>query len=297
MVHYSYSPEVDFTALEVLNVPRAGNANPAIKSPAPYWIWPLRLPLSARRAAYNFAGLAQPFCEGWRWIPASIAVGTFPFLISYATGAPGHQIVSALLLMMLCLPCAREDVWVKGVSVIALAYMAHCVVVIALAYADPQRVAPILPGAESYWQKQIQWIQTGADPEYKLSAWVPAHLMLLGAAFLFSYTSLGSILFYEGFFEVDLMNFYNAQLMAQSSNHALSLALGWHVWSWLRGLGYLFIAFEIISLSLRRMTGVSQAGRWRLSRFAVGLAFLLADGLVKVILLEPVREQMLFNLK
>lgn len=228
---------------------------------------------------------------------ASIAVGTLPVLISYATGAPGHQIISALLLMMLCLPCAREDDWAKGIGVMAVAYIAHCVLVIALAYADPHHVASILPGADAYWQKQIHWIQTGSDPEYKLSAWIPAHLSLLGAAFLFGYTSLGSILFYEGFFEVDLMNFYNAQLMAQSNNHALSLALGWHIWSWLRGLGYLFIAFEIISLSLRRMTGRSQAGRFRWQRLCVGLAFLIADGLVKVILLEPVREQMMFNLR
>jgi hypothetical protein len=200
--------------------------------------------------------------------------------------------------MMLCLPAAREEDWLKGIGLMALAYMAHCALVIALAYADPQGVAPLLPGADAYWQKQINWIQTGIDPEYKLSAWVPAHLALLGAAFLFSYTSLGGILFYEGFFEVDLMNFYNAQLMAQSNNHTLSLALGWHVWSWLRGLGYLFIAFEIISLSLRRMTGVTtRGGRGRWPRLTVGLAFLLADGLVKVILLEPVREQMMFNLK
>jgi hypothetical protein len=274
-----------------------GGPSPSMKTIAPYWIWPLRLPISARRATYNFAGLALPFCEGRRWMPASITIGALPFLISYVTGAPGHQAVSALLLMILCLPCALKDDWVKGVGIIALTYVAHCAVVIALAYADPGGAAVILPGAESYWQKQIHWIQTGTDPEYKLSAWVPAHLMLLGSAFIFSYTSLGSILFYEGFFEVDLMNFYNARLMSESSNHALSLALGWHVWSWLRGLGYLFIAFEIISFSLRRMTGFSDVRRLRLSRFMVGLAFLLADGLVKVILLEPVREQMMFNLK
>jgi hypothetical protein len=269
----------------------------AEKAGAPYWIWPLRLPAPARRATYNFAGLARPFCEGWRWAPASIIIGTLPFLVSYATGAPGHQAVSALLLMMLCLPSARDGDWVKGVSLIALTYVAHCVMVIALAYADPNGVAAVLPGAENYWRKQIHWIQTGTDPEYKLSAWVPAHLMLLGSAFIFSYTSLGGILFYEGFFEVDLMNFYNAQLMAQSSSHALSLALGWHVWSWLRGLGYLFIVFEVISFSLGRMTGVSRPMGLRMTRFGVGLAFLLADGLVKVILLEPVREQMMFNLK
>ncbi|HEY0377806.1 MAG TPA: hypothetical protein VGC87_12845 [Pyrinomonadaceae bacterium] len=284
--------------MEVLNVEHVRDRSaPAANVTAPYWIWPLRLPASARRATYDFAGLAQSFCEGRRWLPASIAAGTVPFLISYATRAPGHQLISALLLMMLCLACARRDDWRKGVCVLAAAYVAHCALVIALSYADPSRVAPLLPGAQDYWHKQIGWIQTGVDPEYRLSAWVPAHLSLLGGAVLFSYTSLGSIIFYQGFYEVDLMNFYNAQLMAQSSNQALSLALGWHVWSWLRGLGYLFVAFEIISFSLRRMTGMSgdRGLRWR--RFAVGLAFLLADGLVKVIMLEPVREQMLFNLK
>jgi hypothetical protein len=284
--------------LEVLNAEHVrGPSVPAAKGSAPYWIWPLKLPAAARRATYDFAGLAQFFCEGWRWLPASIAAGTAPFLVSYATRAPGHQLISALLLMMLCLACARRDDWRKGVGVLAVAYVAHCALVIALSYADPQRVAPLLPGAVDYWHKQIGWIQTGVDPEYKLSAWVPAHLQLLGGALLFSYTSLGSIIFYQGFYEVDLMNFYNAQLMAQSSNHALSLALGWHVWSWLRGLGYLFVAFEIISFSLRRMTGMSGDWGLRWRRFAVGLAFLLADGLVKVIMLEPVREQMLFNLK
>ena len=283
--------------MEVLNVSNVRGPAPAATRTAPYWIWPLRLPVSARRATYDFAGLAQSFCEGWRWLPASIVAGTIPFLVSYATGARGHQLISALLLMMLCLACARRDDWRKGLGVMAVAYIAHCAVVIALSYADPSRVAPLLPGAEDYWHKQIGWIQTGMDPEYQLSAWVPAHLKLLGGAVLFSYTSLGSIIFYQGFYEVDLMNFYNAQLMAQSSNQALSLALGWHVWSWLRGLGYLFIAFEIISFSLRRMTGMNGDGSLRWRRFAVGLAFLLADGLVKVIMLEPVREQMLFNLK
>ena len=284
--------------MEVLNVEHVRERSaPAADESAPYWIWPLRLPASARRATYDFAGLAQFFCEGWRWLPASIAAGTLPFLVAYATRAPGQQLISALLLMMLCLACARRDDWRRGVSVLAVAYVAHCALVIALSYADPQRVAPLLPGAQDYWHKQIGWIQTGVDPEYKLSAWVPAHLQLLGGALLFSYTSLGSIIFYQGFYEVDLMNFYNAQLMAQSSNQALSLALGWHVWSWLRGLGYLFVAFEIISFSLRRMTGMGGDSGLRWRRFAVGLAFLLADGLVKVIMLEPVREQMLFNLK
>ena len=108
----------------------------------------------------------------------------------------------------------------------ALAFLAHSTVAIAIASIDPQGVSSVFPDAESYWQKQLQWIQTGYDPEYQLSAWVPSQLKLIGGAFVFSYTSLGGITFYEGFYEVDLMNFYNAQLINQSVNPALALALG-----------------------------------------------------------------------
>ncbi|HKQ51826.1 MAG TPA: hypothetical protein VJT74_05620, partial [Pyrinomonadaceae bacterium] len=72
--------------MEVLNVSNVGARAPADAEAAPYWIWPLRLPQSARRATYDFAGLAEAFCAGPRWVPASVAAGAVPFLISYATG-------------------------------------------------------------------------------------------------------------------------------------------------------------------------------------------------------------------
>ena len=46
--------------------------------------------------AYEIAGLARPLCRGWWWLPTAIAVGTLPFLLSYALNVPGHQLIAAL---------------------------------------------------------------------------------------------------------------------------------------------------------------------------------------------------------
>ncbi|MEW6212011.1 MAG: hypothetical protein AB1631_26885 [Acidobacteriota bacterium] len=267
-----------------------------IAESAPRWIGPLSMPLSARQFAHRFAGAAEPLCRSWRWMPSAILAGVLPLLLSYWLKVKGHQIASAVLLMLLCLHCVRESKWVKGIALMALAFLAHSSLAIALACIDPQGVASVFPDAQDYWQKQLQWIQSGYDPEYQLSAWVPAHIKLIGGAFLFSYTSLGGITFYEGFYEVDLMNFYNAQLINQSVNPTLALALGWHVWSLLRGAGFLFITYETVSLSLGRLTGARSKKR-RSWRWVTGLTCLVADGVTKYILIEAVREQMFANLK
>jgi hypothetical protein len=219
-------------------------------------------------------------------------------MVCLAVGCGGHQLVSAVALALVSLSCARHDAWIKGVAAIAVAFLAHCAVVVALANAAPKSAAPLLPDAEDYWHKQITWIETGEDPEYELSAWVPAHVQLLGGTVLFSFTSFGAIAFYEGFYEVDLMNYYSARLITHSSNQPLALLTGWHVWSLLRGIGYLFITFEVISLALQFFSGRAvSTRRARALRWTLGLSFILADGIVKALCLEPVREQLFRNLK
>jgi hypothetical protein len=94
------------------------------------------------------------------------------------------------------------------------------------------------------------------------------------------------------------MNFYNAQLGSHSVSRVLALALGWHPWSILRGVGYVFLTFEIVSLSLACVSGVAvSTRRASVSRWTLGLTFLLADGLLKALLLEPVRECLFLNLR
>lgn len=198
---------------------------------------------------------------------------------------------------MLCLALAKDDAWVKGIGTIALTFLAHSVLVIAFTRQMPDTTGPLLPNAEDYWKKQVVWIETGQDPEYELSAWVPAHFMILFGTTLYSFTSFGALAFYAGFQQVDMMNFYNARLMAHSISEPTALGLGWHLWSLLRGVGYLFVTFEVISLSLQCCAGRELSpGRTRCTRWSIGLMLLLADGVVKFCMLEAVRMQLFSNL-
>jgi hypothetical protein len=270
---------------------------PAVK-PAPTFLSPLmRLPRVAGNCAFRLAGTTAPWCRGGWWIAWAIAIGTVPVTISFVLNIPGHHWLSALLLAALCLGLVREDAWFRGMGLIGLAFAVHSVVVIALAAAAPHRAAAILPGASDYWHKQQTWIETGQDPEYRLQAWVPAHLQLLGASSLFTFTSLGTVTFGQGFYEVDLMNYYNGQMLGRAQSAPWSLLLGWHVWSVLRGLGYLVLTFEIISLALAAWSGKCLSPwRARASRWGAGLGLLAADGVAKFLLLEVVRQRLDANL-
>ena len=120
-------------------------------------------------------------------------------------------------------------------------------------------------------------------------------MILFGTTF-YSYTSFGALAFYAGFQQVDMMNFYNARLMAQSVSEPMALGFGWHLWSILRGLGYLFITFEVISHSLQLCSGRElSARRSRCTRWSIGLMLLVADGVVKFATLEAVRLQLQSN--
>ncbi|MEL6182457.1 MAG: hypothetical protein AAFS10_26105 [Myxococcota bacterium] len=68
------------------------------------------------------------------------------------------------------------------------------------------------------------------------------------------------------------------------------------MWSILRGLGYLFITFEVTSLSLQHFLGTELSPkRTRLMRWSAGLAFLLGDALAKLLLLDVIRQGLAAN--
>jgi hypothetical protein len=114
---------------------------------------------------------------------------------------------------------------------------------------------------------------------------------------VWSFLTLGVQTFQRGFFEVDLMNYYNGQLWLRSANRPAGLALGWHIWSVLRGLGFLLLTYEVISLAMQCATGrelAPRSRRWK--RWTAAAALLVADGLAKHWLLEPVRQGLYENL-
>lgn len=253
---------------------------------------PARIRKHLAAAMERIAGWATPSCRGGWWVATAVAIGTLPLGVSWYSGVPGHQAASAVLLALVCLGCARHDTGLKGLGVIGTTFASHSAAAIWLSMLDAARAAVLLPGAAAYWDKQLAWITTGIDPEYQLAAWVPAHIQLLAAMVLFCVVSLGALTFYQGFIEVDLMNYYNAQLLRESATLE-SLFLGWHPWSVLRGVGYAFLSFELISLAMGTVGGrsLSSPARRRL-RWSLGLAFLVGDGIVKYALMESVRAEL-----
>src|SRR5262249_10273726 len=133
--------------------------------------------------------------------------------------------------------------------------------------------------------------------EYDPGWWLPAHVQLLAGMVLFCYTSLGLIPLWQGLYEVDLMNFYVGRLIAHSHAPGLALAVGWPPWSLGRGVGYLFLTYEVTAWSFTGLTGAPPSRpsgrRWR---WGLGLAFLGLDVLLKAFFLEDVRRLLAGNL-
>ena len=154
-------------------------------------------------------------------------------------------------------------------------------------------MAACVPGGEAYWQANLSWIVTGEDPEYEIVNWLPAHIQLLGAIVILGYLSLGLIPFYEGFYEVDLMNYYVGRLVTESAGSPLAVLLGWHAWSVARGLCYTVLVFEVAQWSLGRLTGRELAApAARRSRWAIALGFFLVDCGLKLFVTEPARAML-----
>lgn len=217
--------------------------------------------------------------------------------LSYLLGVPGGQFVSSLLLTPLLVAAVAKDSLLRGMGAMALSFLAHCVLMISLTSYDPQGIAEIYPPGEAYWNQTYQWVVSGDSPEYRLSYWLGAHAQLVGASTFFSFTSMGFITLWQGFKEVDLMNCYVGNMLNQSKNPAITLLVGWHIWSITRGLGYLFLTYEVTSYSLERFTKVSLSIRARrIRRWQFGLGFLILDGILKYNLLEVVRQALDNNL-
>lgn len=231
--------------------------------------------------------------SGGRWLLAGALVGALPLLLALPFGSWLHQPVSAFVLFALLMGPARDDRTGAGVGLLAVAFFAHCSLAIALTAAAPEQASGLFPGGEDYWARQQVWITTGVDPEYAWMAWIPAHFQLLAACVGLGLVSMGMLPLLEGFVEVDLMNFYVGNLVAASEPDLPALLLGWHPWSVLRGICFLFVTFEVASLSQGWLAGRRlSTTRRRLGRWAAAGVFFAADCCVKLLALEPVRARL-----
>ena len=271
----------------------------AAPTPPAWWIWPIRLSAARREqiALWSAAGASSSWTAGFRWVGLAVAASVLPLLLAYPFGWSGHRFVSALLLFPIFVSLVRADRQREGFALVLVSYACHSATAILLTWLDPAGTAPLLADGAAYWEKNERWIRTGIDPEYQVANWLPAHLQQLLGMSIYGFTSLGLIPLAQGIYEIDLMNFYVGRLLAVSRNPFVTLFVGWHFWSILRGVAYTRIVFEVSSLSLSRMTGIPLSTRpRRRRRWLVGLACLGLDGLGKLLALEPVRLLLYANL-
>ncbi|MBM83685.1 MAG: hypothetical protein CMJ78_24260 [Planctomycetaceae bacterium] len=272
------------------------------QQPRTAWIWPLRFSERIAHQSIHYAdGLAKHVEPPHRWVVLSLLIGLVPTYFCYLVGVPGSHLATALLLTPILVAGIYRDSLKLGLGVLSLAFLSHNLLVIWLASVDPDGVSRMLPSgnptAAEYWQQSHHWITTGESPEYKLSWWLPAHFQLLSAAAFFAYTSMGFVTFWQGLYEVDLMNFYVGQLIAHSKSPWVALFVGWHPWSMCRGFGYLLVTFEVASYSFERLSNFRLSTRKRRCvRWAVGLCLLMLDGVIKFLFLETVRQILASNL-
>lgn len=256
------------------------------------WIGPLGAPPSVRKQLYRVACRgADGLGPAWVWGVVGVAVGTMPLLGGWALGSSVWQGPMAVGLAVLLVCGAARDRPGAALLGVGAGMFAYCALAIGLTTNDPASMAAVLPDGPAYWDKTVHWVRTGESPEYQLAWWVPAHFQLIAATALLSYVSLGATALFEGLYEAGLMNFYVGSLLREANDPVVALFVGWHPWSVARGIGFLFLCYEVVSWSLQRLVDVQLSSqRARIVRWSIGLGFLALDALLKGFFLEPVRQ-------
>ncbi len=261
------------------------------------WIPPWRPSARLRAAVWSLATAPEPFVAGRRWILSAAAVGVAPALAGFAVGHWFHQPLVGLALWALVLPCVAADRFLRAAGVVSLVVFSHSAVAIAFSAHDPDRAAAALRGSETYWTKTWDWIRHDRDEEYRVETWLPRHAALVGVGTAFGYTSFGAVPFVRGVEEIDLMNHYVGRLVRASERPEIALLCGWHPWSFIRGLAFLCLVFEVASVSLARFAGRTlSTRRRRIARWTAGLALVLLDGGIKVAFAPAIRDALFRNL-
>jgi hypothetical protein len=278
-----------------------GLSDPPVSSPernSPRWLGCItpdpRFRAGILRGARRLADRAGPLPV---WIVWGLLLGVLPLVFDFFTKWYTHWLVTPVLMLPLLLAAVSRDRAVHGMTLLVSMLASHCAASILLAAYAPEVWGKVFPAGADYWTKSRLWITTGQSEEYQLAWWLPAHVQLAVGMVLLTYLSMGLIPLWQGFHEIGLMNFYVGRLVAHSEDSVLAVAMGWHPWSVCRGIGYLFLTYEVTSLSFAHFTGtrLSTPGARR-CRWVLGITFLVADGVLKYQYLDSVRRVLASNL-
>ncbi|MBY0459946.1 MAG: hypothetical protein K2V38_21730, partial [Gemmataceae bacterium] len=226
-----------------------------------------------------------------RWAAVAVLFGVGPVALDVLTGVAVSHALTPLVGWALLLAAVASDRAHPALTALCATFLLHSAAVIALAAVAPEALAQAHPAGAGYWAETEHWLRTGQGRAYDVGAWGPAHARLAAVMVAWGYLSLGLVPLLQGVRELDLMNFYVGRLVAGARGPAPALLLAWHPWSVCRGVGFLFLTFELASLSLSRIARAPLSPvRRRLARLAAGVGFLALDAAVKWSCSEAVRR-------
>ena len=158
------------------------------------------------------------------------------------------------------------------------------VMMIALVRYDDAGMAKLVVKGVSYRDEMFRWILTGEGAEGDIALFFPEHIkhfsLFCAAGFLTGGVwglVFGSIL-------LNYMNFYVGSLTLQAHHPLIVYLFGWPIWSLVRVVGFILCGIALSEPLLSKLLRFRMDVRKCMRFFLVGLAFIVADILLKAIL-------------
>lgn len=177
----------------------------------------------------------------------------------------------------------RRDPRARLVLDLLLWAAASSVATIVLVRLAPGAAAEHVPNGAAYWDEMAAWVRTGAGRESTPSAFVPQHLLHLGAFLVLAAATGGWAGLVLGAFLLGYMSYYVAQVSLAATEPALAALLAWHPWSLCRVAGFVILGVAVSRLLLDRLPPARWFGEERRA-LVVGLALIAADLALKAVL-------------
>src|SRR5262245_51834992 len=163
-----------------------------------------------------------------------------------------------------------------------------------LSYARPAQTDRLFLRGEAYRTEMFAWVMTGRGAESSPRQFLPQHARDTALFAGFAVLTGGLLAMPMGAALMNYMGHYVGALAAASRRPALAMLLGWHPWAVVRVVSFVILG---VLLSLPVLSKLYRFRvDWRVTRppFAVAIAGLVADIVMKA-LLAPAWQRLLLR--
>ncbi len=225
---------------------------------------------------------------------AYLTVGT---LLAFSLGGwIGSKILLPVLMTVVIYPVYALDLW-KGKRTLAVlhtlfwAFVSSVFMILFVRY-DETRMAKVVFKGIDYRDEMFQWILTGAGAEGNIKLFLPQHFKHFLIFCVSSFVTAGVWGLAFGAILLNYMNFYVASLSLHAHHPLIIYLFGWPVWALFRVVGFVLCGVALSEPLLSQLLRFRSDTKKCYQFFFWGLAFILADILLKVNLAPPWREML-----